>query len=103
MDKYKELQNEVEKDWTISSFGFVKLHDLHLASDEIRDDISYDGSDEGRIGLPFIASFILALACFNYINIAIVSASKRLKEIGLRKVVGASKKIGDCAVSFLKM
>ncbi len=92
MDSYKELQNAVESDWPIHSFGFVSLHDLHLASDEIKNDISYDGSDEGRVGLPFIAGFILALACFNYLNIAIVSASKRLKEIGMRKVIGASRR-----------
>ncbi len=93
MEKYRILQNQVESDWPINDFGFVSLHDLHLASDEIRNDISYDGSDEGRIGLPFIGGFILFLACFNYINIAIVSAAKRLKEIGLRKVIGANKRL----------
>ncbi len=93
MGRYKNLQNSVESDWPISSFGFVSLHDLHLVSDEIKRDISYDGSDEGRIGLPFIAGFILALACFNYLNIAIVSASRRLKEIGMRKVIGAGRRL----------
>jgi putative ABC transport system permease protein len=34
---------------------------------------------------------MLLLACFNYINIAIVSAAKRLKEIGVRKVIGANR------------
>jgi hypothetical protein len=34
---------------------------------------------------------MLALACFNYINIAIVSAAKRLKEIAVRKVIGAHR------------
>ncbi|MEM0939357.1 MAG: ABC transporter permease [Bacteroidota bacterium] len=91
MDRYKVFQNKVETDWPIDSFDFVALHDLHLASDEIKNDISYDGSDEGRISLPIIAGFILALACFNYLNIAIVSAAKRLKEIGLRKVIGAGR------------
>lgn len=93
MGKYKDFQNEVESDWPISSFGFISLHDLHLASDEIKNDISYDASDEGRVGLPIITGFILALACFNYLNIAIVSAAKRLKEIGMRKVIGASKRL----------
>lgn len=93
MERYKELQNSVESDWAIDSFGFISLNDLHLSSDEIRRDISYDASDEGRTGLPVIAAFILALACFNYLNIAIVSASKRLKEIGMRKVIGAGRRL----------
>ncbi|MEM9341157.1 MAG: ABC transporter permease, partial [Bacteroidota bacterium] len=91
MGRYKQYQNEVESDWPITSFDFVNLADLHLASDEIKNGISYDASDEARIGLPVIALFILALACLNYLNIAIVSAARRLKEIGMRKVIGASK------------
>ena len=93
MEKYRQLQNESDSDWKINRFDFVSLHDLHLRSGEIRRDISSDGSEEGRVGLPFIAGFILILACFNYINIAVVSAAKRLKEIGLRKVIGANRRL----------
>ncbi|MBA4058045.1 MAG: hypothetical protein C0490_25230, partial [Marivirga sp.] len=35
---------------------------------------------------------MLVLACLNYINIAIVSVARRLKEIGVRKSVGATRK-----------
>jgi putative ABC transport system permease protein len=38
-----------------------------------------------------IAMFILSLACINYINLATARSSKRAKEVGLRKVVGAKK------------
>jgi ABC-type antimicrobial peptide transport system permease subunit len=41
--------------------------------------------------MPVIAIFMILLACFNYINMAIVSAAKRLKEIGVRKVIGANR------------
>ncbi len=91
MDKYRLLQNETQHDWAISSFAFEPLETLHERSGMIRDDISGDDNREGRIGMPIIAIFMLALACFNYINIAIVSAAKRLKEIGVRKVIGANR------------
>ena len=35
--------------------------------------------------------FVLLLACANYINIGVVTASRRLREIGIRKVVGGSR------------
>ncbi|MDN5205488.1 ABC transporter permease [Fulvivirgaceae bacterium BMA10] len=92
MEKYRILQNEVQEDWAISSFTFERLADLHEKSGNIEGDISYDDNLEARIGMPVIALFMLVLACLNYINIAIVSAAKRLKEIGLRKVIGAHRR-----------
>ena len=91
MDKYKALQNKSQPDWVIERFAFEPLATLHANSANIEDDISFDENREGRIGMPTIALFMLALACFNYINIAIVSAAKRLKEIGVRKVIGANR------------
>ncbi len=91
MEKYKTLQNEVQHDWAISSFVFEPLSTLYEHSSNIKNCISQDYNAEGRIGMPIIAIFMLALACFNYINIAIVSAAKRLKEIGVRKVMGANR------------
>ncbi|GAB4243663.1 MAG: ABC transporter permease [Ekhidna sp.] len=93
MDKYRKLQNSVREDWAISRFEFVKLADLHNRSGDIMSDISQGVEDEARLILPIIGLFMLLLACFNYINIAIVSAAKRLKEIGVRKVIGANRRL----------
>lgn len=93
MEKYKLIQNEKERDWKITNYNYVKLADLHFQSSEIEGDISGDDNIEARQGLPIIAIIMLALACFNYINISIVSAAKRMKEIGLRKVIGANRRL----------
>lgn len=39
-----------------------------------------------------IALFILLIACINFINLSTAIASKRAKEVGLRKVAGAQKR-----------
>ncbi len=91
MEKYRVLQNESQPDWAVSSFAFEPLATLHERASSIKSAIVHDYNVEGRIGMPIIAIFMLTLACFNYINIAIVSAARRLKEIGVRKVIGANR------------
>jgi putative ABC transport system permease protein len=39
-----------------------------------------------------IASFILLIACINFMNLSTARSEKRAKEVGIRKVVGAQKK-----------
>ncbi len=96
MEKYRLLQNEVQHDWAISSFAFERLESLYRNSSDIRNGISLRGFESNVKGIwmiSIIALILLLLACFNYINIAIVSAAKRLKEIGLRKVIGANRRM----------
>jgi ABC-type antimicrobial peptide transport system permease subunit len=96
MEKYKRLQNEaVTEDWAISSFAFEPLATAHFRTDNIRDDIFREGSTDNLASIGFlsvVSLLMLALACFNYINIAIVSAAKRLKELGVRKSIGATRR-----------
>ena len=91
MNKYVALQNQVELDWPASTYPLQPFATLSIDSYKILGDISRGDEPTGRIVLSTIALFLLILACFNYMNIAIVSASKRLKEIGLRKSIGGNK------------
>ncbi|MBW3544281.1 MAG: ABC transporter permease [Bacteroidetes bacterium] len=49
----------------------------------------------GRIAyvklFSIIALFILSIACINYMNLSTAKASRRLKEVGIKKAMGASR------------
>lgn len=91
MDRYLAVQNEARKDFPIQSFEFANLLDLTEQAGELSMSISGGQDTSAFYILGVIGLFLIALACFNYINIAIASASRRLKEIGIRKVVGGSR------------
>lgn len=59
-------------------------------------DLQYDIPDNVNPSyiyiFSFVAVFILLIACINYMNLATARSAKRAKEVGLRKVVGATKK-----------
>ncbi len=50
----------------------------------------------GRIAyvklFSLVAAFILVIACINFMNLSTAKASRRFKEIGIKKVVGASRR-----------
>lgn len=91
MKNYAALHNEAASGWNIEKFEFVPLDQLALRSYEIRESISMSGHPAGRLTIGVISFILLALACFNYMNIAVASAAKRLKEIALRKVMGGNR------------
>ena len=102
MDKYLNLQHAVVRgEWQISSFGFEPLATLHERSEYIRDGISRSSKDNyvSVIYIAVIGALLLILASLNYINIAVASAAKRLKEIAIRKTIGATR--FGIAVQFL--
>ncbi len=66
------------------------LTDIHLHSD-----FAYDLSPAGDIRYIYIFSaialFMLLIACINFMNLSTASASKRAREVGIRKVLGSLK------------
>jgi putative ABC transport system permease protein len=53
---------------------------------------SYVVGKEVLIGLLSLALFIVIIACINYVNLATAQSLKRTREVGVRKVLGASAK-----------
>ena len=91
MDRYVAVQNAANTDWPIRSFAFDNFADPAPDAYLVRGRIAE--SAHPALSIMFIATalFMLALSCFNYINIALGSAAQRLKEIGMRKVIGGNK------------
>lgn len=88
LSKYIRLQNASSTDWPVKRLPLQPLTTLSLHSYRINGDISQGDEPTSRIALTAIALFIIIIACFNFMNISIVSATRRLKEIGLRKSIG---------------
>lgn len=67
------------------------LKDIHLYS-HILDELEINGDVRSVYFLLVIGFFILVVAWINYINFATVQALGRAREVGLRKIVGATRK-----------
>lgn len=67
-----------------------KLTDIHLFS-HLDSEEETNGSITNVYMMGIIGLFILLIACFNFINLSTAQATKRSKEVGIRKVSGAYK------------
>ncbi len=92
------LSNYKPEETTQLSYSLQPLNDLHLKSAGI-----VDGARNGNVtpmaqGNPlyvsifsFVAVFVLLISGINYTNLTTARASGRIKEIGVRKAIGAMR------------
>jgi putative ABC transport system permease protein len=73
-----------------SALGLQLLPDIHLTSNR-------DGEwrTNGSIGVVYtfsaVAIFVLLIACINFMNLTTARSTQRAREVGVRKVVGATR------------
>ena len=76
------------------SFFLQPLTAIHLSKEVAAEDQGFSNVSNPVYSyiLSGIALFILLIACINFINLTIARSLKRAKEIGIRKVIGGSRK-----------
>lgn len=93
MDKYLSMQNQANPDHQATKFVLSPMDNHAQISNDIRWDRLNDAMDAAAVLTPQImALLILLVACFNFTNTAIATSNRRLKEIGIRKVLGGSRR-----------
>ena len=81
---------EIEEVLKSSRLLMQPITDVHLKSYDIHD---WEARGDIRFVWLFaaIASFILVIACINFLNLSTARSANRAKEVGLRKVIGSKR------------
>jgi len=91
-NKYLPIQNKARADWKASGFKLISLHENAIQSNIDSNNLRDRPEDSAAYG-PFILAILIFLsACLNFSNTTVSHANRRLKEIGIRKVMGSSHK-----------
>ncbi|NLT50692.1 MAG: FtsX-like permease family protein [Ignavibacteria bacterium] len=89
--KLNNFVSALAPEWFKPDYRLQPLTRVHLYSSDISCRIGEYG-DIAQVRLyGAIALIILIIACINFINLSLVQSSRRIKEIGVRKVVGAGR------------
>ncbi|MFZ6009718.1 MAG: ABC transporter permease [Bacteroidota bacterium] len=91
LEAYKNNENAVK-------FYVHPLTDIYLKS-KLNLELSPGGNETNIYIFSVLAFFILLLAAVNFINLTTARASRRAKEIGIRKTMGTSR--GKLIIQFL--
>lgn len=90
---YVEIQNAARDDFQLANYYLVQLSNLGSIAESMRANWLSQPPPPPAVIVPMImAILMLLIACFNFTNTSIAISSKRLKEIGIRKVMGSERK-----------
>ncbi len=86
-------QNKPEELTWQRQFSLQPLTNIHFGSNDLEGDLNNRKGDLNYLYIfGFIGALILTIAFTNYVNLSTIKATDRIKEIGLRRVVGADRK-----------
>jgi putative ABC transport system permease protein len=72
------------------SFQLQPLVSIHFG-DKLRGELNVNGDRRNIITLGIVSFFLLIIAVVNYVNLSSAKTSERFKEVGVRKVLGATR------------
>ncbi len=91
LEKYIPLQNKARQDWKITGFELISMRD-HARMDDIDANYLMGRPEDSAAYGPLVMAFLLLLsACLNFANTMVSRSNRRLKEMGIRKVLGGSR------------
>jgi len=95
LQAYVEIQNRAKEDFKVDRYYLDPFEGMAVRAE--REDVWNHWFNDSlptsaAIAPGIMAILILLIACFNFTNTSIAIANRRIKEIGIRKVMGSSKK-----------
>ena len=75
-----------------SGYDLQSLADFHLRGEYSSEVLMHKSTINYSFILAGISLLVLIIACFNFMNLSIGRAATRIKEIGVRKVLGSKRK-----------
>jgi putative ABC transport system permease protein len=92
MQEYVEIQNRAKEDYKVARYYLDPFKGMAIRAE--REDLwnhwfNQSLPSAAAVAPGIMAILLLLLACFNFTNTTIAIANRRLKEIGLRKVMGS--------------
>ena len=92
LQAYRAPQNQANLDWPVERFRLEPLAEMALHSRDIRWNNLWGGTPPAAIwGNVIIALMLLLTACLNFANTTIAVGNRRLREMGVRKVMGGTQ------------
>ena len=93
MKKYLAVQNNARQDWKVSGFKFISIRESASLDNVIQSNsLFHRPSDAAAYGAFITALLILLCTCLNFSNTTVARYNGRLKEIGIRKVMGGTQR-----------
>lgn len=89
--KYIPTRNEKRTDIVVDAYTLEPFKTSDNQNDIRSSWVTYRMSPEPLVIFTVMALIILLIACFNLTNTSIAMTAKRLKEVGVRKAIGAAR------------